>query len=79
MNDLVTKVSVQVITHSKSSGVDVISPTSLKVRTSAMPKNNEANVMVQKMLARHYGLPLSHIILKSGENLRKKIFLIIEK
>jgi uncharacterized protein YggU (UPF0235/DUF167 family) len=79
MSELVTKVNVTFVTRAKSAGVDIINPHTLKVRTSGTPKGESANNFVQRMLARHYGLPLTHVVLKSGEKINKKVFLIIEK
>lgn len=79
MSELVTKVNVTFVPRAKSAGVDIITPHTLKVRTSGSPKGDTVNNFVQRMLARHYGVPLTHVVLKAGEKINKKVFLIIEK
>lgn len=79
MSDLFQKITVHVVTRAKSNGVEMVSPNVLKVRTTVLPKENAANQMVQRMIAKYYGLPLSHVVLHSGEKLKKKVFVIIEK
>ena len=79
MSELITKVHVTVVTRAKSAGIDIVQPHTLRVRTSGIPKGDSANTFVQRMLARHYGVPLTHVVLQSGETLLKKVFLIIEK
>jgi len=47
-----------------------------EVWTRARPENNQANLAVLKLLARHLGLPVSCIRLVSGQTSRKKVVLI---
>lgn len=79
MSDTFQKITVHVVTRAKSNGVEMVGPNVVKVRTTVAPKQGAANQMVQRMLAKYYGLPPSRVILQSGEKLKKKTFIIIEK
>ena len=59
-------------------GTDILSDGShvLKIRTSALPQDGEANDAVRKILSKSLDLPVSRIILETGTTSRIKIFKI---
>ena len=49
----------------------------LKIAVHAPPVDSAANEAIQKLLADVFGLPKSHVRLRTGETSRKKTFLLL--
>lgn len=79
MTDLVTKVTVIIDTKAKSTGIDTIKETVLRVRFTTPPAGDKLNRVVSQMLARYFNVPSEYIVLEHGEKLKRKIFLVIRK
>jgi len=79
MSSPLLKITVQVVANSKSVGIEMISETVYKVRTSAPAIDDRANAWVTKQLAQYFKVPITHVVLDKGEKTSKKTFLIIEK
>ncbi len=48
----------------------------LKIAVQSPPADGKANKALQKLLAKHLGLPKSRVILRSGHASREKTFLL---
>ena len=59
---------------SRKECVEQIDATHLKVSVREQPENGEANRAIAAALAKHFGIPKSHITLRSGAKGRKKVF-----
>lgn len=79
MSDLVNKVTVQVDTKAKSTGIDTLSDTLLRIRFTQPPASDKMNSVIAQMLARYFNVPSEFIVLQHGEKLKKKVFLVIRK
>jgi uncharacterized protein (TIGR00251 family) len=78
-SSLVTKITVVITPNAKSTGMEMISAQQYRIRITAPSVNEKANAMAAKMVAKFFKVPLTHVVLESGEKLRKKTFLVIEK
>lgn len=79
MTELIEKITVLITDHAKSTGIEYVKPQLLRIRFTKLPAAKQLNQVVTKILARHYHLPVNHVVLEHGENERKKQFLIIPK
>ncbi len=48
----------------------------LKIAVQSPPADGKANKALQKLLAKHLGLPKSRVVLRSGHTSREKTFLL---
>jgi len=64
---------VSVIPNAKENKVEAIDDQTLKVRTTAKPKNNEANQAVISLLAKYFHVPKNCLKIKSGSSSKYKI------
>ncbi len=48
----------------------------LKIAVQSPPADGKANKALQKLLAKHLGLPKSRVLLRSGHTSREKTFLL---
>ena len=58
---------------------DMYENQSLEISVKALPKKGEANAEMIKILGKYFGVPKSHIKIKSGFKSRNKIILVSEE
>lgn len=63
---------IRVIPRARRNEIDGERAGRLLVRTTAVPTDGRANEAVRKLLARHYGVPVSAVELVAGERSRDK-------
>ena len=71
------KISVVVKANSKVEKVEEAGQGSFRVWVKEPRKENKANAAVLRALARHFGLPVSRIAMKSGHTSSRKIIEIL--
>lgn len=69
-------ITVKVSAGARTEKIEEISPGVLKVRVQAPPEKGKANKRVAEMLAEHYHVPITRVILAAGSTRREKRFLI---
>lgn len=69
-------IKVKVSAGAKTEKLEEIAPDVFKVRVSAPPEKGKANSRVAELLAKHFEVPMSRVLLVSGETYREKIFCI---
>ncbi len=67
------RVIIRVIPRARQNKVTVEGDGSLRVHTTAVPADGEANDAVKKMLAEHFKVPKTSIKIIRGTNTRDKI------
>ncbi len=72
----VWRVSVRVIPNAAHSAVEELPGGELLVRVPAPPVEGRANEAARKVLAEHFGVPVSRVQLLSGARSRRKLFQI---
>lgn len=70
-------IKVTVVPHAKKAVVIILDKLHLKVRLVSPPIKNRANIELISLLAEHYGVKKSCVIIKTGKHTRKKIVEII--
>ena len=66
------RITVQVKPNAKKEKVETLADGSLKVFVKAPPVAGKANEAVVRLLAEHFGLSKSNVVIKSGAGGRKK-------
>lgn len=67
------KVTIQVKPNARHEKVEVQADGSLKVHVNAPPQEGRANERVVELLAKHFGVAKSHIIIVHGTSGRQKV------
>lgn len=70
------KISVKVVTRSKSESIERLSDGTYLVRVSLPPSDGKANLGVVNLLARHFNVPKSSVRILVGHKSNKKIIYI---
>lgn len=65
---------VTVKTHAHTEGVEAIDATHFTVSVRALPIEGKANAAVTRLLARHLGIAMSRLALRSGATGKRKVF-----
>lgn len=65
-------IHVQVKTKARMSKVEKVDSTHYVVWTHAVPEKGKANADVAKLLAAHFGIPQSRVVITSGLTSRNK-------
>lgn len=68
------KISVKVKPNAKQEKIEKLSDNSYSVSVKAKPQDGKANYAVREVLAEHFAIPKSRIILITGETSRNKIY-----
>jgi len=68
------KIYVHAKTNSKKPGIEKTDDTHYIVSVKEPPKENKANFAIMEVLARHFGVSLSHVHLISGATSKQKVF-----
>ena len=71
------KISVVVRANSKVEKVEEVGRGSFRVWVKEPRKENKANGAVLRVLAKHFGIPASHVAIKSGHTSSRKIIEIL--
>jgi len=71
------KVSVRVTANAKKALVTTIDEKSLAVKVDAPAVNNKANLRLIAILAEHFNVPQSRILLLGGVHSREKLIEVI--
>lgn len=71
-----TQISVKVSTGAKTEKLEVIGQHQLRVRVQAPPEKGRANKRVAELIAEHYRVPVTKVVLVSGTTYREKQFVI---
>jgi len=71
-----TRLAVRVIPRAKRNEVGGRRGDRLLVRTTAAPVDDKANEAVRELLAQHFGVPVSRIVIESGHRSRDKVVVI---
>ncbi|NCN41968.1 DUF167 domain-containing protein [bacterium] len=71
-----TRIEVRVKPNSKHEGVEELGSQLMLVRVNSPAREGRANARVIEILAEHFGVSKSKVILKSGPKSKTKIFLI---
>lgn len=74
-----TSLSVQVVPQASARRIEQTGPTSFKVYVTAPALKGKANKAMLKQLAKHLGVPLSHLILSRGDRSNLKTVLVLEE
>ncbi len=74
MADIIVQVKVRA--GAKTESVEEIGQHTLKVRVTTAPEKGKANKRVAELVAQHYHVPVSCVILTSGSTSPEKRFLI---
>ena len=69
-------IKVKVSAGAKTEKVEEIGPDMFKVRVSAPPEKGKANNRVAELLAEHFKISKTNVILMNGATYREKTFLI---
>lgn len=67
---------MKVSAGAKTEHIEEIAPGSFKVRVRIPPEKGKANARVAELLAQHFGVPITSVILMRGNTSREKIFFI---
>lgn len=68
------RINVRVIPRAKLNQVEPQPDGCIRVHTTAAPTDGDANAAVIKLLARHFGVPKTHIKIIRGHTARDKVF-----
>lgn len=68
------KISVSVKPNSRTEGIESAGDHTLIVRVRVQPENGKANQRVCELLAEHFQVPKSQVVLISGPKSKKKVF-----
>ncbi len=68
------KISVKVKPNAKQEKLEKLSENNYSVSVKAKPQDGKANYAVREVLAEHFAIPKSRIILVTGETSRNKIY-----
>lgn len=68
------KISVQVKTNSKIESIEEVETNSFVIRTRTPPIEGKANERLVEVLAEHFNVPKSSVVLISGHKSKKKLF-----
>lgn len=71
-------IAVTVIPNSSHNEVAKLSDNSYRVKTTAPARDNKANCVVLKLLAKHLAVRKSQLILIAGQKAKEKIFQILD-
>lgn len=71
------RISVRVIPGARTNEVLELGEGAYKVKVTTAPEKGKANLAVIKLLAKHFGVSKSKIILLKGETAQDKIFELI--
>lgn len=69
-------IKVKVSAGAKTEKIEEIAPDVFKIRVAAPPEKGKANARVAELLAKHFEVPMSRVLLVSGETYREKVFCI---
>lgn len=69
-------IKVKVSAGAKTEKIEEVSPDVFKIRVAAPPEKGKANSRVAELLAKHFEVPMSRVLLVSGETYREKVFCI---
>lgn len=72
------QITVRVFPGAKRDQVAQISSDSFQVRTTAVAKDNQANLAMIKLLADYLGIKKSQLLIISGEKNKNKILQILK-
>jgi len=75
-SDESTRIAIRVIPRAKRNEVGGERGGRLLVRTTSAPVDGQANDAVRKLVAKHLGVPVSHVQIESGVRSRDKVLLI---
>lgn len=67
------KIFVKVKPNSKEESIKKLSETNFEICVKEPPVKGRANAAIIKMLARHFGVPLSPVSIVAGHTSRQKI------
>jgi len=70
---------IKVHPRSRKQGITQVDTDTYKVRVLAPPSKGEANTEVVKMIAAHFGLPVSFVQIVRGHTTRNKVVAIQRK
>lgn len=70
-------IKVKVTAGAKREGIEKIGEGVFKVRVSAPPEKGKANERVRELLAEHFRIAKSRVVLISGAAFREKVFSVI--
>jgi len=70
----VKEIEVKVVPKSSKARVEAAGKSAYKVWVHSAPEKGLANKEVRKLLARHFGVPASSVVLIKGEHSRIKTF-----
>lgn len=70
-------IHVKVFPKAKQNSVTVVTQNMYRVKTTAPATNNQANMAVIKLLAKHFAVKKSQVFLVAGKTSREKIFEIL--
>lgn len=74
---MIKTITVKVTPNAKENSikeeVDLFQKTVYKVKTTAKPKNNEANEAIIEIIAKHFAIAKSNLKIFKGQNSRNKI------
>jgi uncharacterized protein (TIGR00251 family) len=71
------KITVKVKTQAREESVEKIDEHEYAVAVKASPVEGKANVAVIKLLAKHFKVPTSQIVMKAGHASKSKIIEIL--
>ena len=71
------RIYVKVIPRSSQNKVEKISEGEYKVKLTAPPVDGEANKMLVEILAKHFEVPKSLVLIIGGKSTRKKLVEIL--
>ena len=71
------KIFVKVKPNSKTEGIKETGPAHFEVRVKTPPVEGKANAAAINALARHLGVPKSHIKILAGAKSKQKVFEIL--
>lgn len=68
------RIFVTAKTKARAEGVERLDETHFVVSVKALPIEGKANAAIMKLLARHLGVPLAALSLRSGSAGKRKVF-----
>ena len=71
------RISVKVKTNAKENAVKAVDSTHYSVRVNAAPAQGKANNALIELLAEHFGIPRSRIVIVSGFSAHMKVIEIL--
>jgi uncharacterized protein len=71
------RIFVLVKTNAKAEMIECLDESHYKIAVKALPIDGKANQALIKILAKHFSVPKSRVVLKSGESSKQKVFEIL--